>query len=66
MKILELEVPDQIAKRIESLVQAGWFASEEELARFALSEFLSKHRFQLQERCQQDDIRWALDLNAKC
>ena len=64
MKILKLEVPDQLAKQIESLVQAGWFASEEELARLALSEFLSHHRFQLQEQFQRDDIRWALGLKA--
>lgn len=57
MKILEFEVPNQIAKRIESLVQEGWFASEEELVRFALSEFLSHHRLQVQEGLQQDDIR---------
>lgn len=62
MKILKLEVPDQIAKRIESLVQEGWFASEEELVRFALSEFLSHYRLQVREEFQQDDIRWALGL----
>jgi Arc/MetJ-type ribon-helix-helix transcriptional regulator len=64
VKILKLEVPDQVAKQIESLVQAGWFASEEELARLALSEFLSHNRFQLQEQFQRDDIRWALGLKA--
>jgi Arc/MetJ-type ribon-helix-helix transcriptional regulator len=64
MKILELEIPDQIAKRIESLVQAGWFASEKELVLFALSEFLSRYRPQVQEQFQQDDIRWALGLKA--
>lgn len=64
MKILKLEVPDQLAKQIESLVKAGWFVSEEELARIALSEFLSHHRLQLQEQFQQDDIRWALGLKA--
>jgi Arc/MetJ-type ribon-helix-helix transcriptional regulator len=64
VKTLKLEVPDQIAKQIENLVKAGWFASEEELTRLALSEFLSHHRLQLQEQFQQEDIRWALSLKA--
>ena len=64
MKTLKLEVTDKLAEQIERLVQAGWFASGEELARLALSEFLSHHRFELQEQFQRDDIRWALDLKA--
>jgi len=39
MKTLKLEVTDKLAEEIERLVQAGWFASGEELARLALSEF---------------------------
>ncbi len=64
MKTLKLEVTDKLAEQIERLVQAGWFASGEELARLALSEFLSHHRFELQEQFQRDDIRWALGLKA--
>jgi Arc/MetJ-type ribon-helix-helix transcriptional regulator len=64
MKTLKLEVTDKLAEQIEHLVQAGWFASGEELARLALSEFLSHHRFELQEQFQRDDIHWALGLKA--
>ena len=64
MKTLKLEVTDKLAEEIERLVQAGWFASGEELARLALSEFLSHHRFELQEQFQREDIRWALGLKA--
>lgn len=59
MKTLKLEVTDKLAEQIERLVQAGWFASGEELARLALSEFLGHHRFELQEQFQREDIRWA-------
>ena len=62
MKTLKIQLPDQLVKRIETLVQAGWFASEEELARLALSEFLRRHSFELQEQFQRDDIQWALSL----
>jgi Arc/MetJ-type ribon-helix-helix transcriptional regulator len=64
VKTLKLEVTDQLAQQIETLVQAGWFSSADELARVALSEFLSHHRFQLQEQFQREDIRWALGLKA--
>jgi predicted nucleic acid-binding protein len=37
MKTLALEVPDQLAKEMEGLVEAGWFASQAELARLALA-----------------------------
>lgn len=62
MKTLKVEVPDPLAKRIEDLVTAGWFANEEEIARLALTEFVQRHRFQLEEQFQREDIRWALSL----
>jgi Arc/MetJ-type ribon-helix-helix transcriptional regulator len=55
-------VPDQLAKEMEGLVEAGWFASQAELARLALAEFVHRHRFELEEKFQRDDIRWALGL----
>jgi Arc/MetJ-type ribon-helix-helix transcriptional regulator len=62
VKTLRLELPDQLAKEIENLVQAGWFASEAEIARLALAEFVHRHRFSLQEQQQREDIHWALSL----
>ena len=62
MKTLQFELPEQMAKELERLVRGGWFASEAELARIALSEFLRRNQFQLQEQFQRDDIQWALNL----
>lgn len=45
---------------MEQLVKAGWFRSEEEAVRLALIEFLRRHRFELLERFQREDIEWAL------
>jgi Arc/MetJ-type ribon-helix-helix transcriptional regulator len=61
VKILRIEIPDQLAKEIDSLIQAGWFANEEEIASLALAEFLHR-RSELQEQSQRDDILWALSL----
>lgn len=62
MKTLEVALPDRLAKQVNDLVEQGWFIDEAELARQALSEFLSKHRFELQEQFQREDIQWALSL----
>lgn len=62
MKTLTVELPDQLARTVEDLIQAGWFTNEAELAHQALSDFVLQRRFQLQEQFQLDDICWALDL----
>jgi Arc/MetJ-type ribon-helix-helix transcriptional regulator len=60
MKTLAIEVPEILANKLKGLVEAGWFASEDEIGRLALAEFVSRHRFELQEQFQRDDIAWAL------
>ena len=64
MKTFKIDVPEQLAKEVEELVSAGWFASPEEITRLALAEFVHRHRFELQEQFQRDDIRWALSGNS--
>jgi Arc/MetJ-type ribon-helix-helix transcriptional regulator len=65
VKTLKIELSDQLAQKIEALITAGWFASEEEFARLALSELLRRHSFELQEQFQREDIQWALRLKAQ-
>jgi hypothetical protein len=40
----------------------GWFLSEGELARQALTEFIQRFQPELQKEFQREDIAWALDL----
>jgi Arc/MetJ-type ribon-helix-helix transcriptional regulator len=61
MKSIQIELPEQLAQAIDVLVQQGWFSSEEEVIRFALLEFLRRHRpLGLLEQFQREDIAWAL------
>ncbi len=60
MKILQIEVSGKMASELEALVKAGWFANENEIAHLALIEFVRRHRFELLEQFQRDDIAWAL------
>ena len=60
MKSLELELPDQLAAKLDDLVKAGLYPSAEEAVRHALNEFLRHHASVLAEQQQRKDIAWAL------
>ncbi len=60
MKRLEVELPDKLAGELGALVQGGWFQSEGEVVRAALVEFVRRHRLELLEKQQREDIAWAL------
>ena len=60
MKSVQIELPDKLAAELDTLVQTGWFRSEDEIVRLALVEFVRRHRFELLERFQREDIAWAL------
>jgi Arc/MetJ-type ribon-helix-helix transcriptional regulator len=60
MKSIQIELPEKLTHELDMLVQQGWFRSEEEVIRFALLEFLRRHRLELLEQFQRDDIAWAL------
>jgi Arc/MetJ-type ribon-helix-helix transcriptional regulator len=60
MKTLHIEMPDKLAQELDAVVQAGWFSHEAEVVRLALWEFIRRHRLELIERFQHEDIAWAL------
>ena len=64
-KTLEIELPGPLAERLKELVEAGWFTSENEIGRLALAEFIGRHRFELQEQFQREDIAWPLAQKAR-
>ena len=60
MKSIQIELPDKLAETLNTMVQQGWFHSEEEVVRLALLEFLRRHRLEMVEQFQREDITWAL------
>lgn len=60
MKSIQIELPEKLAQKLETLIQRGWFQSEEAAIRFALLEFMQRHHFELLEQFQREDIAWAL------
>ncbi len=60
MKSITVELPDKLAQELAAMVDSGWFRDEGEAVRLALLEFLRRHRLELTERFQLEDIDWAL------
>ncbi len=60
MTTMQLELPDELVKELEALVQEGWFHDREEALRAALADFFRRHRRELIEKCHDEDIAWAL------
>jgi len=60
MKTLQVELPDEIARDVESAVKAGIFRDASEAVSAALREFISSRRFELLEQQQLQDVAWAL------
>jgi len=61
MKQVQIELPDELVVQLETLVRKGWFRSESELVRVAVLDFVRRHGYELQERFQREDIKWALE-----
>jgi Arc/MetJ-type ribon-helix-helix transcriptional regulator len=59
MKTIQIELPERTAAEIAELVQAGWFASEDEAVRAAVLDFVRRNRTELLERFLREDIEWA-------
>jgi Arc/MetJ-type ribon-helix-helix transcriptional regulator len=60
MKMLELELPDGLARQLDELVQSGLYLNSQEAVRHALNEFLQKHSAALAESQHLADVAWAL------
>jgi Arc/MetJ-type ribon-helix-helix transcriptional regulator len=60
MKTIEVELPDQLARELETAVASGRFENSGDVVRAALRDFLTGRRFELLEQHQLQDIAWAL------
>ena len=65
MKTLQVELPDELARDVETVVTNGAFRDTAEVVCTALREFISTRRFQLMEQQQLEDVAWALRESAK-
>ena len=64
MKVLQVEITDELARAVDSAVKAGPFENAAEVVRASLREFIFHHRFEFMERHQLQDVAWALSEKA--
>jgi len=57
---LRAEVPVRLLAEMQSLVDAGWFRSLDEVIHDALRRFLDSHREDLMQGLLREDVEWGL------
>ena len=57
---LQTEVPVRLLAEMQSLVDAGWFRSLDEVMLDALRRFLDSHREDLMQGFLREDVEWGL------
>jgi Arc/MetJ-type ribon-helix-helix transcriptional regulator len=60
MKTIQTEVPEQLYKKAQVLVEEGWFRDEKEIFSEAIRRFLDTHRPDLMEKFIREDVEWGL------
>lgn len=59
-KMLQVNLPDQVARDVDNAVKTGKFQTADEVILAALRESISRRRYELQEEQQLNDVAWAL------
>ena len=60
MKTVQTQIPDQLEREIDDLVERGYFPSRQRLVQEAIRRFLDAHRPELMERFLREDVEWGL------
>ena len=59
-RTLQADLPEGVMREMQSMVDAGWFRSTDELVLDALRRFLDSHRGDLMQDLIRDDVDWGL------
>jgi len=57
------EIPEQLAKRAQRMVDRGWAVNVEAIVAESLRRYLESHDESLTEQFLRDDVEWALSGN---
>jgi hypothetical protein len=60
MKTTQAELPEQLYKKVQSLVKEGLFRDEEVILKEATRRFLETHESELMEKFIREDVEWGL------
>ena len=57
---IQMELPDQLVARAQTLVRDGWAADLDEILADALARYLESHNTELSEAFLREDVQWGL------
>lgn len=57
---IQADVPFRLLNEIQSLVEAGWFRSVDEVVIDALRKFIDSHRSDFTQELIREDVEWGL------
>ena len=60
MKTIPTEIPEQLYKQAQVLVNEGWFRDEKDFFSEAIRRFLDTHRPDLIDKFIREDVGWGL------
>lgn len=60
MTTLQTQLPDQLLRQAQYLVQQGWIANIDELIAEAMRRYLESHREAMTEQFIREDVDWGL------
>jgi Arc/MetJ-type ribon-helix-helix transcriptional regulator len=60
MKTVEAKISERLDRRIDALVEQGWFQSRDQVLEEAIRRFLEAHRPELMEQFIREDVAWGL------
>ena len=60
MKTIQAELPEQLYKKVQSLVKEGWFRDADVIVSEATRRFLETHESELMEEFIREDAEWGL------
>ena len=58
---IQTEIPDQLWKQAQSLVQAGWINNMDALVTESIRRYIESHQQTISEDFIREDVRWGLD-----
>jgi len=60
MKTVQAELPEQLYKKVQSLVKEGWFRDADVIVSEATRRFVETHETELMEKFIREDAEWGL------
>jgi Arc/MetJ-type ribon-helix-helix transcriptional regulator len=60
MKSVRIRIPEKLYRKMDVLINQGWFSDHEAVVELALRKFLNSYRPEMIDRFLHEDVQWGL------